>query len=689
MADFDVRQGTNGYEVEFDGSWLPFYETDWAAELSPEPTDWYVDESTGRAIFFVGGSWVDPKSGSTVDAPVSVDQNQDRRPSWWTGEWPPMMTDSFGNRVEDPDVRLAILREDRLRSGVSGPSEVVKGEDIGAPAGTWFERLADGTLQQITVPSEVGQRDTTPSTFTDPVTGERFLVSASGGITRLGGQDDQIAAQLEAQRQLVLAQDQAARAQQERSLDEQIAHELDRGNYQKAVSLRNFKNAPTPLQQLELAMEYADNPEALKVLFDFIQGQGLPIEPQVQEVLKQSEVSRGRTETALKGLYDPAGAMEDIRRAREERLSRGVGTAADVAGDTPPVAAGDPNRLTDPFSLNPALTGPFATSPQQAPTQAQTPLLTSDQASTQAAGDLDQAGQPSGQPFEVSPTSPLRNIPGQGKSAQEALAGAVVPFVVDGSYVPVAQSDVAGFLANAKQKGLNVSVPDQQTKQLFPILGEADAFRFSDDPSASAFRLVQGRDYPTPGREQFPDTGAINIRQPVFEAITSPTTNLYPGTTKLVNPVTGQIQIIATEDAQNFMENIQQGGGDALKDPLAPTPTVLPDRVMALPQSNVDERNAYLNDIYQRQLSDYDAQVARNKKLRQATQGPFVVADVNPDPGQRDTGFIEGFTPQYRPPTRTFEDFQRAASSLSRNGGGTAARSGRRRPFGMPFQVDA
>ena len=68
------------------------------------------------------------------------------------------------------------------------------------------------------------------------------------------------------------AQQAAAAARQPTSLEALQAEAILSGNVERAFFLRDFQNAPTSHQMLQLSLEYADNPAALKVLYDFIHG---------------------------------------------------------------------------------------------------------------------------------------------------------------------------------------------------------------------------------------------------------------------------------------------------------------------------------------------------------------------------------------------------------------------------------
>src|SRR3990167_6243645 len=113
------------------------------------------------------------------------------------------------------------------------PSRVVQGEEGGGPPGSWVIQKGDGSITPYTPPQM--QTD--------------------------------IEQEME---QLELEAAQAAlQPQRPGSLAGLMAEAIDSGDIDQARFLRDFENEVTPYQYLQLTLEYADNPDALKVLFDF------------------------------------------------------------------------------------------------------------------------------------------------------------------------------------------------------------------------------------------------------------------------------------------------------------------------------------------------------------------------------------------------------------------------------------
>src|SRR3990167_5858613 len=108
-------------------------------------------------------------------------------------------------------------------------SRVIPGEEVGGPPGSFFIQKGDGSL--------------TPYTPPQPEMEQLELEAAQAAL----------------------------QPKRPGSLAGLMAEAIDSGDIDQARFLRDFENEVTPYQYLQLTLEYADNPEALKVLFDFAQ----------------------------------------------------------------------------------------------------------------------------------------------------------------------------------------------------------------------------------------------------------------------------------------------------------------------------------------------------------------------------------------------------------------------------------
>ena len=149
----------------------------------------------------------------------------------------------------------------------------------------------------------------------------------------------------EAERRLVEARRATEVAQKTRSAEEQFDAALDAGDLDKARMVRNFLDEPSEWQVLQLMMQYADNPAALRVLFDYVDAIGradvVPEDaraftdgstiynPQTRQFEPFSQLGRpGEAPSAL-------GQLKEIDPARAEAAQRIVDPGAFTFGAPP------------------------------------------------------------------------------------------------------------------------------------------------------------------------------------------------------------------------------------------------------------------------------------------------------------------------------------------------------------------
>ena len=189
--------------------------------------------------------------GTAAAIPADAGPKSEYWDYWSGGEsWPPLESvktgeDRFGEAIYEKKPNWKLIRE--YNTWLRGEYEKAQEKQAKEQ-----EKAAKEQASQDRMSAE-------PRFYQDPETGQRYIQNANGDW-----EVDEAASES-------IAQQQALQPKRPSSLVGLMAEALDSGNIEQARGLWEFENQITPLQYLQLTLEYADNPEALKVLFDFVQ----------------------------------------------------------------------------------------------------------------------------------------------------------------------------------------------------------------------------------------------------------------------------------------------------------------------------------------------------------------------------------------------------------------------------------
>ena len=242
-------------------------------------------------------------------------------------------------------------RAERERNLVEAAREIIRSETGREPTGS-----EDQQLQRILLAGEDVLREArrlaalgavpggyeTEEVLTGPeamalgaVEGQRVIVTRNpdGSIRDIDLQDApdpfaEVSEALEAERRLVEARRATDIAQKSRSVDQQFDAAVDAGDLDKARLIRNFKDEPSEWQIELLKMEYADNPAALKVLFDYVDAIGrADVVSEEARQLAEPAAPQPLSPLARKRIVDPLGFEAELSPDRLRELPPGFGTS--------------------------------------------------------------------------------------------------------------------------------------------------------------------------------------------------------------------------------------------------------------------------------------------------------------------------------------------------------------------------
>ena len=377
--------GTNQPIPETD-DWVPL---DPELEAALVPYDDVQKTASGRLEFHLAGGgpngWVSEESIGTQDVNQSINDLAweylgINKPSWWPADVvPPLKNEIIG---QDPDTGRTI-RGDVFDSaeyqrflnlfgprGAEGyPTEqvfggqqaVAYGAQPGGQAIVTFN--PDGTVGNVQLISPPPQRDAgsiadqiaaavaggdyssaaelraiqqtlyaepprdvTPNTYTAP-NGQQFLVSASGAVTPL---EDPALERHRLQLEEIQSgyQTEIARhqANSKRSTDNLLFDLLVAGDFEKAERVQRVLNPIDPLRVLSVMSDFADNPEALRRIFDYLDnfGRSDEVPQQARQMVDPSrpdpsrpgtsrpEPPRPTSESVLQEVVDPGFSARNL-----------------------------------------------------------------------------------------------------------------------------------------------------------------------------------------------------------------------------------------------------------------------------------------------------------------------------------------------------------------------------------------
>ena len=408
--------------------------------------------------------------------------------------------------------------------------------------------------------------DTRPSVFTDPQSGQRFLVSTTGAVIPLPSPIDPQLAALNAERELVDARASARQADRVRSVDEVMARALIAGDFQQAARIQDIRDRPNKLQVLQFMAEFADNPAALQVIFDFLYGGGRgDVVPTNQEAAQAGvpEAPRRISELARQRLIDPAAFAQDPERQERVRTETPPGFGAEVGTDRSFVTA---EAFQD---------------PREAPRLAE-----------EGPPEAEQFGFDPAEEEQFTPTLSARRFSAQDLDSplfQQALAQAdpendpVLHLLVDGALFTVRASQAQETIDRAVAKGSTVEVPNRAEKR-FDVFPEDDEGITRFEPGGNRFvvstrftpeqlenplftqAISNFRPSPLPetnlvrsevDRNRLPSFG---ISQEAADRITNARSRTFqPGVVTLVNPETNEVQFSNARSEEDLGRFTQRG----------------------------------------------------------------------------------------------------------------------------------
>ena len=284
--------------------------------------DGFENDDTGEVAFHRAGG--DDEDWYYFDDAIQFGENLETYgppPADWPDyeEWPPTRLETKAEATE---------------AGHETPQRVVNTKAVTAA----LEKEAKAVTAAREEEAKSFRSDQ-PRFWNDTETGQRYIQKANGEW------------ELDEAGSALLAQQKAGQPQRQGSLTGLMAEAIIGGDIDRARSLRDFENEITPLEYLRLTLDYASNPDALKVLFDFVQarrpgiagmGRQGPFGGQGQP--QPSQLAGFAPGSYIAGLFDaqPESAQQQYLLGRQYRAAGGLMPGDIKTRDIlPPPLAGD------------------------------------------------------------------------------------------------------------------------------------------------------------------------------------------------------------------------------------------------------------------------------------------------------------------------------------------------------------
>ena len=373
-AEGKLREAGEEIEIFFEGEWIRLDIADtWL--YAPEGATQRSTTSDSRLIFFVPGSgWEDVNGVSALtheqvaDAAALLAAVPDAEQSGADDKsgaddiWGPAVAALVSTAISEASLRgfpdwkpnaeeLAELRffaqtysQDDAHTAAKNlairstlpEAEAAELESAIAEFQTWSPARRPPTPGELgTIRTHLANKTLTPIQRATMVKNfAQSLGPEAGNIDQQIAADDPFDAQreaIEAESRLESARQATARAQSARSAQEQVDAALDSGDLDKARMIQNFIDEPSEWQVLQLMMQYADNPAAIKVLFDYVDSIGrADVVPDEARQFAEPRAPQRLSDSVRKRLIDPLG-WEAEERAKDPasftELPPGFGTS--------------------------------------------------------------------------------------------------------------------------------------------------------------------------------------------------------------------------------------------------------------------------------------------------------------------------------------------------------------------------